>query len=78
MRICSMPEHRLKHEWNQTIWSLNNLRCGTPGASPCLARIKSAFEMNNNKGVVKHATCTRFSLRGVVLENLEAFLASTR
>src|SRR6266478_5648194 len=30
MRICSPREHRLKHEWNQTVWSHNNLRCGAP------------------------------------------------
>jgi len=29
MRICSLREHRLKHEWNQMVWSVNNLRCGT-------------------------------------------------
>jgi len=26
MRICSLREHRLKHEWNQMVWSVNNLR----------------------------------------------------
>src|SRR5580704_4682884 len=29
MRICSLSVPRLKHEWNQTVWSVNNLRCGT-------------------------------------------------
>src|SRR4029077_1816128 len=29
MRIYSLRRHRLKHEWNQTVWSANNLRCGT-------------------------------------------------
>src|SRR5712691_11817899 len=29
MRICSLRQHRLGHEWNQTVWSINNLRCGT-------------------------------------------------
>src|SRR2546428_539790 len=29
MRIYSLRRHRLKHEWNQTVWSVNNLRCGT-------------------------------------------------
>ena len=29
MRICSLREHTLKHEWNQMVWSVNNLRCGT-------------------------------------------------
>ena len=32
MRICSLREHRLKHEWNQMVWSVNNLRCGTAAA----------------------------------------------
>src|SRR6267378_3619704 len=31
MRICSLRVPRLKHEWNQTVWSVNNLRCGTAG-----------------------------------------------
>jgi hypothetical protein len=25
-------KNRLKHEWNQTVWSVNNLRCGTTGS----------------------------------------------
>jgi hypothetical protein len=29
MRICSLSVPRLKDEWNQTDWSVNNLRCGT-------------------------------------------------
>ena len=29
MRICSLRGCRLKHEWNQMVWSVNNLRCGT-------------------------------------------------
>ena len=29
MRICSLSVPRLKDEWNQTVWSVNNLRCGT-------------------------------------------------
>src|SRR5712692_1724764 len=29
MRICSLRGHRLKQEWNQMVWSVNNLRCGT-------------------------------------------------
>src|SRR6266480_172649 len=32
MRICSLSVPRLKDEWNQTVWSVNNLRCGTAGA----------------------------------------------
>src|ERR1022692_1130261 len=32
MRICSLREHTLKHEWNQMVWSVNNLRCGTAAA----------------------------------------------
>src|SRR6267143_3623258 len=28
MRICSPSVPRLKHEWNQTVWPVNNLRCG--------------------------------------------------
>src|SRR2546427_3813289 len=31
MRICSLSVPRLKDEWNQTVWSVNNLRCGTAG-----------------------------------------------
>jgi RNA-directed DNA polymerase len=33
MRICSLSVPPLKHEWNQTVWSVNNLRCGTAGTS---------------------------------------------
>src|SRR5947207_14430929 len=29
MRICSLSVPRLKDEWNQTVWSVNNLRCGS-------------------------------------------------
>jgi hypothetical protein len=29
MRICSLSVPPSKHEWNQTVWSVNNLRCGT-------------------------------------------------
>src|SRR5260370_40979326 len=29
MRICSLSVPRLKDEWNQTVWSVDNLRCGT-------------------------------------------------
>jgi hypothetical protein len=32
MRICSLSVPRLKHEWNQTVWSVNSLRCGTAAA----------------------------------------------
>ena len=32
MRICSLSVPRLKDEWNQTVWSVNNLRCGTAGS----------------------------------------------
>src|SRR6266705_2506231 len=32
MRICSLRGHRLKQEWNQMVWSVNNLRCGTAEA----------------------------------------------
>src|SRR5882724_2804645 len=28
MRICSLSVPRLKDEWNQTVWSVNNLCCG--------------------------------------------------
>src|SRR5260370_41910587 len=28
MRICSLRGHRLKQEWNQMLWPVNNLRCG--------------------------------------------------
>jgi hypothetical protein len=40
MRICSLSVPRLKHEWNQTVWSVNNLRCGTSAlpALPALLR----------------------------------------
>ena len=24
-----LSQHRLKLEWNQMVWSVNNLRCGT-------------------------------------------------
>ncbi len=27
-----LTQHRLKLEWNQMVWSVNNLRCGTTGA----------------------------------------------
>src|SRR5206468_9526158 len=33
MRICSLSVPRLKDEWNQTVWSVNNLRCGTAVAA---------------------------------------------
>src|SRR4029077_19935677 len=33
MRIYSLRRHRLKHEWNQTVWSANNLRCGTAASN---------------------------------------------
>jgi hypothetical protein len=26
-----LTQHRLKLEWNQTVWSVNNLRYGTAG-----------------------------------------------
>jgi hypothetical protein len=26
-----LTQHRLKLEWNQMVWSVNNLRCGTAG-----------------------------------------------
>src|SRR6267142_3944598 len=38
MRICTLSVPRLKDEWNQTVWSVNNLRCGTaacPGFTTC-------------------------------------------
>src|ERR1700722_6887150 len=38
MRICSLSVPRLKHEWNQTVWSVNNLRCGTAGGVDELTR----------------------------------------
>jgi hypothetical protein len=31
MRICSLRVPRLKDEWNQMVWSVNNLSCGTAG-----------------------------------------------
>jgi hypothetical protein len=31
MRICSPSKPGLQHEWNQTTWPVNNLRCGTAG-----------------------------------------------
>src|ERR1700674_5385657 len=34
MRICSLRRQRLKHEWNQMVWSVNNLRCGTAALWP--------------------------------------------
>jgi hypothetical protein len=34
MRICSLGVPRLKGEWNQTVWSVNNLRCGTAARRP--------------------------------------------
>src|SRR5260370_29966711 len=33
MRICSLSVPRLKDEWNQTVWSVDNLRCGTAGSA---------------------------------------------
>ena len=33
MRICSLSVPRLKDEWNQTDWSVKNLRCGTAGGT---------------------------------------------
>src|SRR5216683_2748828 len=35
MRICSLRGHRLKQEWNQMLWPVNNLRCGTAGKRGC-------------------------------------------
>ena len=29
MRICSLPAERLKHYWNQMLWPVKNLGCGT-------------------------------------------------
>jgi hypothetical protein len=29
-----LSQHRLKLEWNQMVWSVNNLRCGTAVSSP--------------------------------------------
>src|SRR5258708_1539583 len=28
-----LSQHRLKLEWNQMVWSVNNLRCGTAGSN---------------------------------------------
>src|SRR5208283_1596741 len=47
-----LTKHRLKLEWNQMVWSVNNLRCGTagsagsssPAASP--AATKTAVDPN--------------------------------
>src|SRR2546426_389634 len=35
MRICSLSVPRLKDEWNQAVWPVNNLRCGTAVAAIC-------------------------------------------
>jgi hypothetical protein len=39
-----LTQHRLKLEWNQMVWSLNNLRCGTAGwrAGVTLKRLNDA------------------------------------
>src|ERR1019366_1535413 len=42
MRICSLREHRLKHEWNQMVWSVNNLRCGTAGNRAAISEVLKA------------------------------------
>src|SRR5580765_3428200 len=51
MRICSLSVPPLKHEWNQTVWSVNNLRCGTavgadqlPPAGPALLPLNKEGE----------------------------------
>src|ERR1700722_15871553 len=46
MRICSLSVPRLKHEWNQTVWSVNNLRCGTaalPNKTSCALGSESVW-----------------------------------
>jgi hypothetical protein len=34
-----LTQHRLKLEWNQMVWSVNNLRCGTADTLACLLLI---------------------------------------
>src|SRR6266436_4772063 len=41
MRICSLSVPRLKHEWNQTVWPVNNLCCGTAGRASAQRVLRS-------------------------------------
>jgi len=41
MRICSLSVPRLKDEWNQTVWSVNNLCCGI--AASCEHCVRSCI-----------------------------------
>src|SRR5208283_2106669 len=42
-----LTKHRLKLEWNQMVWSVNNLRCGTAAISTKLHGQIETFELTH-------------------------------
>src|SRR2546425_6697805 len=55
MRICSLSVPRLKDEWNQTVWSVNNLCCGIAGPRATIPqRILAAMGIGRFRVALKH------------------------
>src|ERR1039457_4793439 len=65
MRICSLREHRLKHEWNQMVWSVNNLRCGTAALNPKQPAIRCPLRLR----IAKHEKQQAPETWGLLFEN---------
>ena len=59
MRICSLSVPPSKHEWNQTVWSVNNLRCGT-------AELSGPFPANCPRGYTRR-------VRDLHMPNMDGF-----
>src|SRR5882724_6496440 len=62
MRICSLSVPRLKDEWNQTVSSVNKLRCGTAGSRPACSgrRIIGHFRWRLFARLVAEDLCRDF------------------
>ena len=66
MRICSLSVPRLKHEWNQTVWSVNNLRCGTAGPDAMVPQPELRNQLGRSKLSKLGEIDEVYQLRGAV------------
>jgi hypothetical protein len=68
-----LTQYWLKLEWNQMVWPVNNLRCGTAAVCPCkdwVVVILPANEFEQQFGhLVGHADLARIAGLGVFEEN---------
>ncbi len=73
MRIYSLRRHRLEHEWNQTVWSINNLRRGTAGPKH---QLRTASQNKTSLGYLMACRCSVLNFPSISHSAISASMAA--